>query len=251
MREAAGQGVDTVRSTVTYNLTAQSPNIEHLTLLGTGDINGVGNGLNNNLTGNNANNLLNGVGGADRMSGLSGDDIYIVDNAGDRVIEGVGRGHDTVRTVVNYALSAQSQNIEDLVLLGSGNIAGVGNNAANTITGNNGNNSLNGLGGNDTLNGFGGNDRLTGGNGNDIMSGGTGDDLFVFVGVFGSDEIGDFSTVEDRIDLSGVNAIMNFADLTANHLSEVDGNAVITSGTSTITLTGVLEANLAANDFLF
>ena len=55
--------VDTVRSTVTYNLNAQSQHIENLTLLGTASINAIGNNAVNTLTGNNGNNTLNGLAG--------------------------------------------------------------------------------------------------------------------------------------------------------------------------------------------
>jgi Ca2+-binding RTX toxin-like protein len=46
-------------------------------------------------SGNAAANTINGKGGADTMTGLSGNDIYYIDNAGDKVVEGTGQGHWT------------------------------------------------------------------------------------------------------------------------------------------------------------
>ena len=42
-----------------------------------------------------------------------------------------------------------------------------------------------------------------------------------------------------------------FADLKSRHLSEVDGNAVITVGSASITLEGVAVASLTFHDVLF
>lgn len=62
--EAPGEGVDTVRSSATFALKA---NVENLALTGTGEIDGTGNGLDNEITGNSAGNVL-----ADRRHQLLG-----------------------------------------------------------------------------------------------------------------------------------------------------------------------------------
>ncbi|MCC7045073.1 MAG: calcium-binding protein, partial [Alphaproteobacteria bacterium] len=100
------------------------------------------------LVGGPAGDTLDGLGGADTMTGLGGDDTYFVDNPGDVVVEQAGGGTDVVRSTVHHGLAA---NVESLVLLGAGDLAGAGNALANTLTGNSGNNILNGVGGGDTL----------------------------------------------------------------------------------------------------
>jgi Ca2+-binding RTX toxin-like protein len=199
--ESAGDGNDTIRSTVSYTLPIF---VENLILLGTGPISGTGNNLNNRLTGNGAKNVLDGRGGADRMTGLAGDDTYIVDNAGDVVVEAPGGGTDTVRSSTTYQLS---NNVEVLVLTGTAAINGVGNSIDNTMTGNANNNVLTGAGGNDTLNGAAGNDRLIGGPSNDVLTGGAGQDTFQFDAPLSAstnvDRITDFNPLQDSCRLDG------------------------------------------------
>ncbi|MFG6449839.1 calcium-binding protein, partial [Roseateles sp. BYS180W] len=55
--EAAGEGTDTVQSSISYTLVA---NVENGVLLGTNDLNLSGNELDNQLTGNDGNNLIDG-----------------------------------------------------------------------------------------------------------------------------------------------------------------------------------------------
>ncbi|MGE0749661.1 MAG: calcium-binding protein, partial [Variibacter sp.] len=98
--------------------------------------------------------------GADKMYGFGGDDIYIVDKAGDQVFESAGNGTDQVYSSVNYTLAA-GQSIEVLNTMGSSSTANInltGNEINNTLVGNAGINRLNGGGGADKMYGFGGND---------------------------------------------------------------------------------------------
>ena len=58
--------------------------------------------------------MLDGGAGADTMIGGAGNDTYVVDNAGDVVIENAGEGTDTVQRVDHtYPLAA---NVENLTL---------------------------------------------------------------------------------------------------------------------------------------
>ena len=74
--EALNQGTDTVQASLSYTL---PDNVENLliTITGTGNLNGTGNALNNQITGNSGNNSLNGAAGIDTLTGGTGTDIFI------------------------------------------------------------------------------------------------------------------------------------------------------------------------------
>jgi Ca2+-binding RTX toxin-like protein len=170
--ELNGQGTDVVESALGFTL---GGNLEQLVLTGALDIDGHGNTLDNLLQGNAGANLLDGDGGRDTLAGGDGNDSYVVDGVEDVVIENFGEGIDTVISAVTRALGA---NQEYLVLTGSGNFNGSGNELANRIDGNGGNNQLQGGAGDDSLYGGGGNDLLAGGTGTDSLDGGAGNDSF-------------------------------------------------------------------------
>ena len=217
--ESAGNGTDTVKSSVNYSLAGQF--IENLILTGSGAINGTGNSLANTITGNGAANQLNGGEGADTMAGGAGDDTYFADNAGDKALESNGAGNDTVKSSVSYSLAGQF--IENLVLTGSGAVNGSGNSLANTITGNGAANQLNGLEGADTMSGGGGDDTYTVDNAGDTVleSNGAGTDTvkssvsFSLAGQF-----------IEKLVLTGANAINGSGNSLAN---TVTGNAAANS----------------------
>lgn len=71
LQEAAGGGIDTVISSVSHVLGAE---FEHLTLTGTGPLNGTGNAKDNRITGNSGNNLLTGDAGQDTLDAGGGQD---------------------------------------------------------------------------------------------------------------------------------------------------------------------------------
>jgi len=169
--EKAKEGDDTVIADFSYALT---DNVEKLTLkAGAGAINGTGNALANTVTGNDSDNnlkggngadtlvggggndTLRGDGGADRMEGGKGDDVYRVDVSGDVVIEKSGEGTDKVISDISMKLQ---DNIETLVLAGSGATSGTGNALANQLNGNGAANVLDGAAGADTMFGGGGDD---------------------------------------------------------------------------------------------
>jgi Ca2+-binding RTX toxin-like protein len=228
--ELANEGVDSVRTTVTFTLGA---NIEDLYLDGSVSISGTGNASDNRIFGNTGNNTLDGGLGADILTGGLGNDTYVVDNAGDQIIENLGEGLDTVQASISYVLADA---LENLTLTGTAAINGTGTSGNNTLNGNSGANVLSGLAGNDTINGGDGADTLLGGDGadrlsgdagadtinggagNDQLTGGAGADTFVFgnesVRLSGSsaaaietDNLLDFNAGEgDRIDLSAIDA---------------------------------------------
>jgi len=172
----------------------------------------AGTSANDTIFGTAGDDRIIGNAGSDKMHGGAGDDFYYVDAAGDTVVEKVGEGRDKVFSSVTYTLLDQ---VEDLKLLGTGDISANGNSAANSISGNDGknvidgkagNDMLYGLAGSDTIYGGTGNDRLFGGDGNDILFGGAGKDAFVFNtildGAQNVDSLRDFSKIEsDKIHL--------------------------------------------------
>jgi Ca2+-binding RTX toxin-like protein len=122
---------------------------------GSADLQGYGSNQANVIYGNAGNNLINGAGGVDLMVGGAGNDTYFVDDPSDAAFENPGEGNDAVFASCNYGLAAD---VETLVMQGSADFQGYGNNQANTLYGNSGNNLINGGGGADTMIGGAGND---------------------------------------------------------------------------------------------
>lgn len=204
--EGSDGGTDSVLASASYWL---SDNLEKLTLTGSLGLSGTGNTLANLINGNSSANILAGgegadtlmggaghdtlLGGADAdrldggvgddtLEGGTGDDFYIVTSIGDVILEASDEGMDQVQASVSFALA---DNVEKLLLSGSGANSGMGNALANVLIGNSSANSLSGLAGDDQLNGGGGYDTLDGGDGNDTLDGGGGVD--VAYGGFGDD----------------------------------------------------------------
>lgn len=160
--ESSNGGTDTIRSAVTWTLGTQ---FEHLTLIGTGNVNGFGNGRNNTLTGNSGNNQLIGFGGVDTMMGGLGNDTYVIDTS-DILVENANEGSDVVVVTFSYTLL---DNFEQIVLSGTDSLNATGNNAANTLVGNSAANTLDGKGANDTMLGAAGDDTYIVDHANDFI----------------------------------------------------------------------------------
>jgi trimeric autotransporter adhesin len=78
--EYAGEGTDTVNSSVSFTIGA---GMENLTLTGADNINGYSNSVvNNNIVGNSGNNSLGGGAGIDNLTGGAGNDIFVFANDG-------------------------------------------------------------------------------------------------------------------------------------------------------------------------
>jgi uncharacterized protein (TIGR01370 family) len=203
--EFANEGIDEVRAS--SSIFVLPDNVENLTYAGTGNFVGFGNALNNVITGGAGfdgligdagdDTIRGGAGAANELIGGTGNDRYVVEVAGDTIIEYAGEGIDTVSTALaSYTLRT---NVENLTFTGTGSFSGVGTAENNAITGG---------AGADTLVGLDGNDVLTGGSGADLLLGGNGADQFRYNGgETGYDRIIDFTPGTDKIAL----AITGFA----------------------------------------
>ncbi|MYM68112.1 hypothetical protein GTP45_14905 [Pseudoduganella sp. FT55W] len=164
--EAAGGGTDTVKTAISLTLPA---NVENGMASTENAVALTGNALNNALGGNAGNDTLSGGAGADTLAGNGGDDTYVVDVAGDVILENDGAGIDAVQVAFTaagtYALGA---NVENASVTGTAAINLSGNGQSNVLLGNGVANILTGNGGDDVLNGGAGNDTMIGGEGNDV-----------------------------------------------------------------------------------
>jgi len=252
--EFAGGGGDGVLASISYTLGAE---VESLSLVGAGPIDGTGNAGGNFITGNGFANILSGLDGNDRleggegkdtlsggagvdtlvggqgndmMAGGTGDDDYYVDATGDTIVEGLNEGNDRVYTTAGtYTLAA---NLETMIYFGFMTFHGIGNTLANSITGGVNGDTLDGLGGADTLIGAGGNDVLTGGAGADRLDGGAGVDRADYATSAGRVAINLATGAVGGGDAAG-DVLIGIENLTGSALADIlrgDGGANMISG---------------------
>ena len=191
-----------------------------------------------NIFGSSNDDTLDGDRGANDIDGGDGRD-FITGGRGRDELSG-GEGRDVV----------EGNEGGDRLFLDGGNDIGRGGAGNDRIVGGKGSDRIYGDSGNDTLFGSQGKDQLDGGTGDDDMTGGQHEDVFIFGNGFGSDTINDFSTVDDRIDLSGNSSLNSFAQVQASSF-EFGGNTVIADGANSIQLLGVSKSDLTADDFIF
>jgi Ca2+-binding RTX toxin-like protein len=209
-------GIDTVKSTLTHTLGAD---FEHLTLLGSGDINGTGNASNNTITGNDGVNILLGMDGADKLYGMGGKDN----------IDG-GTGADVI----------DGGDANDIIHGGADNDTATGGAGNDSLWGDDGNDQLDGGDGADKLYGGAGLDKLTGGIGNDYMYGGDGTDTLT--GGDGNDML-DGEIGPDKLYGGAGNDVYivnEYNDVVVENLGE--GYDVVRSSAATYTMGDNLEA---------
>jgi Ca2+-binding RTX toxin-like protein len=219
--ELPGEGIDTVRASVSFLL---RDNVENLVLLGAAAINGVGNALDNFLNG-----ALNPAGNI--LTGSIGNDTYEVgDN--DTVLESPGGGVDTVRTAAADAVLPA--NVENLVLLG-GDVSATGNPLSNTLTGTGGDNTLDGGRGPDSLAGLAGNDTYVVDSSLDGVTEGTGAGIDEIVCVV---SITLPANVEDGTAAPGTSVVALTGNSLNNVLTGNDGPNLLDGGAGNDTLLG-------------
>lgn len=210
--ENAGEGND--RVVVYFDGYTLAANVEEGKVRGTATILS-GNALDNFLTGN--------YGLVSTLSGLAGNDNYLLHNAGDKVVEAVGGGVDTVYLEIASGSYTLANNVENAVLGGTffsvneGNI-GWPNNF--TLTGNALANTLNGA---SILDG-GISGTLTGDGQADMLIGGDGDTTFI---------LRDSGDMVSENDDGGTDTVISYVDADLSSLNAwVENLALNGSATS-------------------
>lgn len=169
------------------------------------------------------------------MAGGLGDDTYVVTSTAQQIIEKAGEGIDTITTWLPSYQLANDQSIENLLLQGTANSNGTGNDLANLIVGTSGNNVL------------------TGGKGTDTLTGNGGTDTFAMNVGDGVDTITDFTAKGAGADLITLNGFSyhNWAQLSTQAV-QVGGDVQITlSGSDGLILKNVNLADLSDASFTF
>ena len=195
---------------------------------GDGDDTLLGSVGDDSLEGGDGDDSLDGGPGADTMAGGAGDDTYVVNSAADVVTENSGEGTDTVLSFIDFDLSVDTADVENLTLAGLA-INGTGDDTANAVTGNARHNLLDGGLGDDTLDGGAGNDTLVGGLGDDSLQGGAGFDMASYADAGGA----------VTVDLSVAGA----QNTGAGGIDILDGIEGVTGGDFDDALTGDNRAN--------
>lgn len=210
----------------------------------------IGNDAANNvLTGNSAANRLDGGAGVDTLIGGLGDEVYVMDVAGDVVTELANQGTDTVQAGMSYSLSA---NIEHLILTGATAINDTGNSLNNTITGNSAANSLDGGAGIDTM---------IGGLGDDIYFVDNAGDVVTELASQGTDTVNSSVTHSlaanvENLTLTGTGAISGTGNELNNIILGNSGANILSGGAGKDVLTGgggkdSLTGGSGADAFIF
>ena len=216
--EAAGEGIDTVRASVTFTL---GDNVDNLVLTGGDDLDGTGNELDNVIVANSGDNALDGglgddvyvyepgggldritdVGGVDTVrfgAGLSLDNVALrIVFAGDQKIAQVrvldADGNEMPDQGLDYAMLSDAQNrmtspIEGFVFADGSRCEWHELQIQSTsLTGTAGSDILIGGRHDDSMDGARGNDAMYGGSGHDTMLGGDGSDILYGFG--GADKL--------------------------------------------------------------
>jgi Ca2+-binding RTX toxin-like protein len=206
--ENLNSGNDTINATITYTLGA---NVENLAAIGSDNIGGTGNSLDNTIVGNSGDNALNGGDGNDTISGGAGNDAIaggtgndaLYGSIGDDNLNGgdsndnlnggdgndtlIGGGGDDIYDVGSLG-DVITENVGEGIDFVYANVSGytLADNverlqlygSANSGNGNTLDNALYGNLLDDTLNASDGNDYINGGAGNDTLIGGKGDDTY-------------------------------------------------------------------------
>jgi Ca2+-binding RTX toxin-like protein len=212
--EQAGEGVDTVKASVSFELAA---NVENLVLTGALEAtDGQGNDLNNVITGDAFANHLSGEDGNDTLNGGGGDDV-LSGGGGNDTLNG-GAGIDTA----SYA-GADSAVTVSLAIAGAQNTHGAGTDtlvAIENLTGSAFDDVLTGDAKANVLKGGDGNDLLDGGAGNDTLDGGAGIDTASYAGATAAVKIDLSITAAQSTGGGGKDTLVGIENLTGSAFND-------------------------------
>lgn len=190
----------------------------------------------------NGNDSVSGGSGDDTVNGGPGSDI-VLGGLGDDIVNG-GPGHDTVCGDAG----------SDTISGGDGHDCASGGDGDDTINGGAGDDTIHGdagadfmVGGegDDWIDGGAGHDFLRGDEGDDTLTGGDGQDIFYFGAITERDEVRDFTTGADKLDMRGM-GLTSWA-LIENHAADTDAGMLLAFAGNSVLLRGV--HTLAASDF--
>ena len=157
-------GTDLVYSSVDFTLPSF---VENLTLTGTENLNGTGNGLSNVIIGNSGTNIITGGAGDDFLMGMGGNDTLYGGDGNDTLRGGAGADH--LDGGAGTDLADYSDASAGVTVHLDGSTGNTGDAAGDTYTGIEG---IIGTSYNDSLYGTSGDDVIYGGAGDDYISGG-------------------------------------------------------------------------------
>jgi len=208
--EVAGEGADTVLSSVTYTLSAEVENI-------TATADSI------TLNGNAKDNILSDGGrAAVSLKGGSGNDTYLLSGTNTAITD--TGGIDTVSSAAVINLASFST-VENAILTGTGAVNITGNDLANRLAGNSAINTLDGGKGNDVLDG--GDDTV-----GDTLIGGAGNDTYIVRAGDIVQETGGVSTA------GGIDLVKTYITFSLASLADIEN----------ITLMGVEDIDATGND---
>ncbi|MEI5678671.1 MULTISPECIES: calcium-binding protein [unclassified Mesorhizobium] len=113
--ENAAEGSDTVRSYIDWILDA---NVERLEFLGTADLTGNGNTLNNTLIGNDGKNILRGGIGNDTLDGGKGADTLVGGDGNDSFVFNKPLGSNNIDKINDYNVAQDTIQLENSIFTG-------------------------------------------------------------------------------------------------------------------------------------
>lgn len=252
--EVAGQGSDTIRSSINVTL---SDHVERIELVGSADITATGNDQNNELIGNQGgnhlqglagNDMLDGDAGNDQLDGGIGDDVLLGGAGRDELLGGVGNdildgGIDVDRLIGgegNDIYRVDSSDDEVIELAGQGDDTVESTAYSYSISGDierlvlvEGSSAYAAVGGagSQILTGNSNDNRLDGSIGADLLTGGLGNDIYVV------DESGD--VIVEAAD-EGIDTVESIIDYV---LGETLENLTLL-GSANLTATGNAGSNV-------